>query len=115
MSENKNQNDNNVNNKLYNELKINKNDYTLSENNFYKPQKLKKIYSSQKNINHSKNNFNNSNRTLIDGFLNSKHGIFNLSDFTWVSSKIISPFFFILILFLVLIILIFLLNVGLFL
>ena len=81
MSENNNQNDNNVNNKLYKELKINKNDYTLSENNFYKPQKLKKIYSSQKNIINSKNNYINSNRTLIDGFLNYKHGIFNLSDF----------------------------------
>ncbi len=81
MSENNNQNDNKVNNKLYNELKISKNDYTLSENNFYKPQKLKKIYYSQKNIINSKNNFNNSNRTLIDGFLNYKHGIFNLSDF----------------------------------
>ena len=81
MSENNNQNDNKVNNKLYKELKINKNDYTLSENNFYKPQKLKKIYYSQKNIINSKNNFNNSNRTLIDGFLNYKYGIFNLSDF----------------------------------
>ena len=29
MSENNNQNDNKVNNKLYNELKISKNDYTL--------------------------------------------------------------------------------------
>ena len=53
------------------------NEYNYIYNNFYRIAKEKMFYSPQKIMNKNINN----NKTLIDDFLNSKYGIFNLSDF----------------------------------